>query len=52
MKILRQIKVPTGDIMVVEGEKGKLEMLSLGDYGKDVNVKADFLGLSRELKKV
>jgi hypothetical protein len=38
MKILRNIEVPTGNILVVEGEKGKLEMLSLSDYGKDVNV--------------
>ncbi len=52
MKILKQIKVPTGDILIVDGEKGKLEMLSIGDYGKSINVKADFLGLDRELKKV
>ena len=47
MKILERIKVPTGDILIVSGEHGKLEMLSLGDYGKDVNVKADCLGLER-----
>ena len=41
MKIIRHLKVPTGDILVVEGNKGKLEMLSLGDYGKDVNLKCD-----------
>lgn len=52
MKILQHIKVPTGDILIVEGERGKLEMLSLGDYGKGINVKADFLGLSRELPPV
>jgi len=52
MKILKNIKVPTGNILIVNGEKGKLEMLSLGDYGKEVNVKADFLGLKRELKPV
>ncbi|MCP4638878.1 MAG: Fe-S-oxidoreductase [bacterium] len=38
MNVLRRLRVPTGDIMVVEGAKGKLEMLSLGDYGKDVNL--------------
>ena len=38
MKIIRRIKVPTGDICVVDGEKGKLEFVSLGDYGKDVNL--------------
>jgi 23S rRNA (adenine2503-C2)-methyltransferase len=38
--------------MIVEGEKGKLECLSLGDYGKDVNLKADYMGLTREIKEV
>ena len=52
MKIIRNLQVPTGNILVVEGSKGKLEMLSLGDYGRDVNVKADFLGLSRNIDKV
>jgi 23S rRNA (adenine2503-C2)-methyltransferase len=52
MKILRNIKVPTGNILIVEGERGKLEMLSLGDYGKDVNVKCDCMGLTREIDKV
>ncbi len=52
MKILRHLEVPTGDILVVEGEKGKLELLSLGDYGKDVNLKADCLGLEREINRV
>lgn len=52
MKILRQIKVPTGDILVVQGEKGKLEMLSIGDYGKDVNLKCDAMGLSRDIEQV
>jgi 23S rRNA (adenine2503-C2)-methyltransferase len=32
------IPVPTGDILIVEGEHGPLECLSLGDYGKDVNL--------------
>jgi len=52
MKILRHLKVPTGDILIVEGDKGKLEMLSLGDYGKAVNLKADCLGLTRDIEKV
>jgi len=53
MKILKNIKVPTGNILIVSGDKGKpLEMLSLGDYGKQVNLKADSLGLSRELTQV
>lgn len=38
MKIKKQVKVPTGDIFVVEGHKGDLEVISLGDYGKSVNL--------------
>jgi 23S rRNA (adenine2503-C2)-methyltransferase len=45
--IIERISVPTGDILIVQGEYGKLEMLSIGDYGKDVNLKADCLGLMR-----
>jgi 23S rRNA (adenine2503-C2)-methyltransferase len=52
VKILRRLSVPTGDILVVEGDKGKLETLSLGDYGKDVNVKCQAMGLTRDLGKV
>jgi len=52
MKVLQNIKVPTGNILIVSGDKGKLEMLSLGDYGKQVNLKCDALGLTREIKKV
>lgn len=52
MKILKNIKVPTGNILIVGGELGKLECLSLGDYGKDVNLKADYMGLTRDIDKV
>jgi len=52
MMIIKRLDVPTGSILVVRGEKGNLEMLSLGDYGKDVNVKCDSMGLNRELKSV
>ncbi len=52
MKILRNIAVPTGNILIVRGERGELEMLSLGDYGKDVNVKCDAMGLNRNIEKV
>jgi 23S rRNA (adenine2503-C2)-methyltransferase len=52
MQIHRHLKVPTGDILVVEGKKGLLECLSLGDYGKAQNVKADFLGLTNEIEGV
>ena len=38
MNILKRFDVPTGSIFIVDGSKGQLEMLSLGDYGKDVNL--------------
>lgn len=50
--ILRNIKVPTGNICVMQGDKGKIEFLSIGDYGKNSNIKADFLGITRELNGV
>lgn len=43
---------PTGYLFVDEYEKGKLETLSIGDYGKTHNVKADFLGLRGEINGV
>lgn len=52
MKIVRNISVPTGNIMVGEGENGLLEFLSIGDYGRNKNVKADFLGLTRDIDGV
>lgn len=48
MEIIERIPVPTGDILIVQGQHGKLEMLSIGDYGKEVNVKCDAMGLTRE----
>ena len=52
MKITRNIKVPTGNICVMQGEKGLIEFLSIGDYGKDANIKADFMGITREINGV
>lgn len=53
MKIIKRISVPTGDILIVTGEKGfYLECLSLGDYGKNINLKCDALGLTRNIEKV
>jgi 23S rRNA (adenine2503-C2)-methyltransferase len=50
MKILQ---VPTGHIITMKGEKGnQLEFLSLGDYGKSQNIKADFLGFTDEINGV
>lgn len=50
--ITKNIKVPTGNICVMKGEKGLIEFLSIGDYGKNSNIKADFLGITRELNGV
>jgi len=52
MEIIRNIEVPTGNICITQGEKGLLEFLSIGDYGKNSNIKADFLGITRELNGV
>lgn len=52
MKITSRLKVPTGDICVVRGRYGSLEFVSLGDYGKDVNLKCDALGLTRDVPEV
>jgi 23S rRNA (adenine2503-C2)-methyltransferase len=38
MKINRIIDVPTGQICIGEGSIGLLEFLSLGDYGKEINL--------------
>lgn len=45
--ITKNIRAPTGNICIMQGEKGLIEFLSIGDYGKDLNVKADFLGITR-----
>jgi 23S rRNA (adenine2503-C2)-methyltransferase len=52
MDLIKNIQVPTGNIMIVEGDKGKLECLSIGDYGKEANLKATFLGLDRPIEHV
>lgn len=52
MNILKNVEVPTGNIMIVEGDKGKLECLSIGDYGRNENVKAQFLGLNKDINGV
>ena len=46
------LSVPTGHIAILQGEKGLLECLSLGDYGKEANIKADFMGLTKEINGV
>ena len=43
------LKVPTGYICTIDGDKGKLEFVSLQDYGKNKNIKANFLGYTNEI---
>lgn len=45
-------KIPTGFLFTDNYSKGELETLSIGDYGKHVNIKADFLGYTRELNGI
>lgn len=52
MKIQRRLQVPTGDILILQGARGSLEALSIGDYGKEKNLKADFLGLTAAIEGV
>ena len=47
--LVKNIKVPTGNICIMKGDRGLIEFLSIGDYGKNLNIKADFLGLTKEL---
>lgn len=46
------LPIPTGYLFTDNYSKGQLETLSIGDYGKHHNVKADFLGYSRPLNGV
>jgi len=41
MDIVKRIKVPTGDILVLDGQSGPIEMVCLGDYGKEINLNQD-----------
>jgi 23S rRNA (adenine2503-C2)-methyltransferase len=49
---MKVVQVPTGKIIIGEFEGRKFECLSLGDYGKDKNIKADFLGNTKEINGV
>ena len=44
--------IPTGYLFTGDYSKGQLETLSIGDYGKHHNVKADFLGFTDEINGV
>lgn len=53
MKINDCIPVPTGEIYVGKSASGRpIEFLTVRDYGKNANIKADFLGITRELNGV
>lgn len=45
---MNKISIPTGFIIIDDD----VETLSIGDYGKENNIKADFLGYSNEIKGV
>lgn len=49
---MNKFTLPTGYLFTKQYSKGMLETLSIGDYGKQHNVKADFLGYSRTLNGV
>lgn len=49
---VKTIKTPTGVILTGDYSNGKLETLSIGDYGKAKNIKADFLGYTNEINGV
>lgn len=51
-KIIKKITVPTGEICIMQANKGNLEFVSLHDYGKAKNIKADFLGYTKEINQV
>lgn len=49
---MQKIKIPTGYLLVDDYSRGKLETLSIGDYGKHRNIKAEFLGYMNEINGV
>ena len=49
---MKTYAVPTGKIIIIDGQRGKLELVSIGDYGKEVNIKCNAMGLSRIPKQV
>ena len=49
---MKKYNIPTGCLFVDEYTNGELETLSIGDYGKDKNIKADFLGYTKDINGV
>ncbi|MDX1535166.1 MAG: hypothetical protein R3346_00135 [Candidatus Spechtbacterales bacterium] len=52
MEIAERFPIPTGYLFTGDYSKGMLETLSIGDYGKHYNVKADFLGYDKDIEGV
>ena len=50
--ITKKFPIPTGYLFTGKYSKGPLETLSIGDYGKRYNVKADFLGYHKVIAGV
>ncbi len=50
--IKQKFPLPTGYLFTGDYERGALETLSIGDYGKSYNIKADFLGYEDEIHGV
>jgi len=46
-EIKQKQTLPTGYLFTTECSMGQLETLSIGDYGKEKNIKADFLGYTK-----
>lgn len=49
---MKKYELPTGYLFTDDYSRGQLETLSIGDYGKQHNVKANFLGITRPLEGV
>jgi 23S rRNA (adenine2503-C2)-methyltransferase len=49
---MKKYYIPTGFLFVDKYANGELETLSIGDYGKKYNVKADFLGYHNDINGV
>lgn len=49
---MEKYTIPTGYLFTDTYSRGKLETLSIGDYGKSKNIKADFLGFTNEINGV
>ncbi|MCK9369274.1 Fe-S-oxidoreductase [Candidatus Dojkabacteria bacterium] len=49
---MKLYQIPTGYLFTNNYSRGQLETLSIGDYGKSKNIKADFLGFTDEINGV